>query len=223
MKHWGPLITAAVVVLGLVGFLVVNTAGGLVVSKEQQQAGAGAVPPSTTALPTTSAPPTTEPPAGPQFPAEAAYTGAAEQSEGLSIAIAVKGDEAAAYLCDGAEIEAWLKGSVDGGTANVTASDDSAFLTATVLEDGSIEGEGEVAGQEFTFTLELAEPPAGLFRGESGTLTIGWIIRNDGGQTGIATSPDGSGPAPELDPAQGGVEVGGQQIDAVPVTGDTEF
>lgn len=222
MKHWGPLITAAVVVLGLVGFLVVNTAGGLVVAKEQQQAGAGAVPPSTTAPPTTSAPPTTEEPES-QFPAEAAYTGVAEQSEGLSIAIAVKGDKAAAYLCDGSEIEAWLKGSVDGGTVNVTASDDSAFLTATVLEDGNLEGEGEVAGQEFTFTLELAEPPAGVFRGDSGALTIGWIILPDGSQVGIATSPDGSGPAPELDPAQGSVEVGGQQIDAVPVTGDTEF
>lgn len=222
MKHWGPLITAAVVVLGLVGFLVVNTAGGLVVAKEQQQAGAGAVPPSTTAPPTTSAPPTTEEPES-QFPAEAAYTGTAEQSEGLSLAIAVKGDKAAAYLCDGSEIEAWLKGSVNGGTVNVTASDDSAFLTATLLEDGNLEGEGEVAGQEFTFTLELAEPPAGVFRGESGTLTIGWIILPDGSQVGIATSPDGSGTAPELDPAQGSVEVGGLQIDAVPVTGDTEF
>lgn len=221
MKHWGPLITAAVVVLGLVGFLVVNTAGGLVVAKEQQQAGAGALPPSTT-TPTTTAPPTTEP-AGPQFPAEATYTGAAEQSEGLAIAIAVKGEDAAAYLCDGSQIEAWLKGSVDGGTVNVTASDDSAFLTATVLEDGSIEGEGEAAGQEFTFTLDVTEPPAGLFRAESGTLTIGWIIRNDDHPIGIATSPDGSGPAPELDPEQLTVEVGGQQIEAIRVTGDTEF
>lgn len=220
-RRWGPLITAAVVVLGLAGFIVTNSVGGLVVAADQQQQQAPPPP-----APTTSAPPETAEPAepdGPQFPGEVVYAGTATESGGLAIAVAVKGDEAAAYLCDGSEIEAWLTGSVDGSTVNITAADDSAFLTATLREDGAIEGEGETGGQSFTFTLDVAEAPAGLYRGEIGDSTIGWIVLPDGNQVGIATSPDGSGPAPELDPAQGGVEIGGQRVAAVPVTGDTEF
>lgn len=223
MKHWGPLVTAAVAVLGLVGFMVVNSAGGLVVASQTQQN-----PPPATAAPTTapetSAPP--EEPAGPQFPAEVVYAGTAVESKGLAIAIAVKGDQAAAYLCDGSQIEAWLRGTVKDGVLNVTAADDSAFLTATLAADGGLEGEGEVdvqGGAEFTFDLDVAEPPAGLYRGEIGDATIGWIVLADGTQVGIATSPDGSGPAPPLDPAQGSVEVGGQQVEAARVDGETEF
>lgn len=217
MKHWGPLVTAVVMVLGLIGFMVVNTAGGLVVAKQTQEN----PPPTTTAAPTTTTVP--EEPAGPQFPAEQVYAGTAVESKGLAIAIAVKGDKAAAYLCDGSQIEAWLKGSVKDGVLNVTAADDSAFLTAKLAEDGGLEGEGETAGAEFTFDLDVAEPPAGLYRGEVGNATIGWIVLPDGSQVGIASSPDGSGPAPELDPEQGSVEVGGQQVEAAKVDGDTEF
>lgn len=220
MKHWGPLVTAAVMVLGLIGFMVVNTAGGLVVQNQAQKA----PPPATTTVAAPTTTPATTEPVGPQLPQEQVYAGTAVESKGLAIAIAIKGDRAAAYLCDGSEIEAWLQGSVRDGEINVTAADDSAFLTAKLGADGvGLEGEGEVTAGPFTFDLDEAEPPAGLYRGEIGDATIGWIVLEDGSQVGIASSPDGSGPAPELDPQQGSVEVGGQQVPAVKVDGETEF
>lgn len=227
MRHWGPLITAAVVVLGLVGFLVTNTVGGLVVAEEQ------AAPPTATSAPPPAtsepAPPTSsqqEPPPSeqpdPGVP-EQVFTGTATESRGLAIAVAVKGTEAAAYLCDGSELEAWLKGTVDGDSVDVRAANGSASLTGT-LSDDRFAGEGESNGRPFTFDLDLADKPAGLYRGESGTAVIGWIVLEDGTQVGIANSPQGTGPAPELDPGvDDDVQLDGRRVAVAAVAGDTEF
>lgn len=222
MKHWGPLITAVVVVLGLIGFMVTNSLGGLVVAAEQQEQQKTTAPPATSEAPPEE-PEEPEEPEGPQFPGEVVYAGTAVESKGLAIAIAVKGEDAAAYLCDGSEIEAWMKGKAVDGKISLTTDDDSAVLEGSLADGELVEGEGNVNGQEFTFSLDVAEPPAGLYRGEIGDATIGWIVLPDGNQVGIASSPDGSGPAPELDPDEGGVEVGGEEVEAVPVTGDSEF
>src|SRR5262249_49159075 len=108
MARPGPLVTAVVVLVGLVGFLAVNSAGGL----GQTTAGtahpyatqaSGRPPPATTQAPaqTTTAAPT--------FPAEVVYAGKVSTGR-LAVAVAVKGNQAAAYLCDGRNIEAWLRG-----------------------------------------------------------------------------------------------------------------
>lgn len=220
MKHWGPLITAAVVVLGLVGFMVVNSVGGLVVAKEQAQAGVGALPPTTTTAPPTTTT-TSEEPEAPQFPGEVVYAGTADGSE-LAIAVAVKGDQAAAYLCDGERVEAWMRGTAVDGKVELKAADGSASVIAELSGD-DLTGTAVANEQDFAFTITVAEKPAGLYRGEVGDATIGWIVLPDGSQVGIASSPDGAGPAPELDPEQGSVDVGGQQVDAAEVDGDTEF
>jgi hypothetical protein len=237
----GPLVTAVVVMGGLVGMMTVNSVGGLVVAGEAPPPARDvaatateteAAPETTTPPVETTAPPTTEvppeeppapeqPPPAPAFPAEAVYAG--EVAGGpMTIAVAVKGDQGAAYICDGAQIESWLQGSaVDGrlelksknGANRVVASLDGANLTGTV----------SVAGQELPFTAPVAKAPAGLYRGEGAEATIGWIVLPDGTQVGIATSDGRSVPAPRLNPARGVVSFGGERVEAEKIAGDTDF
>jgi hypothetical protein len=236
MGQRGPLVTAVVVVGGLVGLMTANAAGGLVTAAPtpenaaQEQAVVGetseqAEPPATTTPPPTSEapPPTTEePPPAPAFPAEVVYAG--EDTGGaMAIAVAVKGGEASAYLCDGAAVESWLRGTAADGTVELTSKDGTTTLSAG-LSGTDLTGTLSVGGApEIDFTIPVAAPPAGLYRGEGGETTVGWIILPDGTQVGIASSPAGDRPAPPLDPAKGSVTIGGATVTSVKVAGDTRF
>lgn len=239
MAQRGPLVTAVVVVGGLVGLMTANAAGGLVTaagpSPEPTPAGAtqSAAPPvsevpaeTTTAppLPTTTAPtlqPTDEAPEGPVFPAEAVYEGRADDTP-LAIAVAVKGEDASAYLCDGANVETWLKGTAKDGKVELASADGGSTLTADLRGDELV-GTVMVGGQPLDFTIVIAGPPAGLYRGENGETTVGWIILQDGTQVGIAKTGTDKRPAPMLDPAKGSVTIDGKRVTANKVTGETAF
>jgi hypothetical protein len=233
MAQRGPLVTAVVVVGGLVGLMTANSAGGLVTAgnttQDQPQVETTTEPPVTTEppaptetgeAPTTTAPPVAEPPAA-ALPAEAVYAGNAADSP-LAIAVAVKGEDASAYLCDGANVESWLKGTALDGTVELTSKDGATTLTAG-LQGEALAGTITVAGQKQDFSIAVAAPPAGLYRGEGGETTVGWIILPDGTQVGIARTPGGTAPAPALDPAKGAAVVGGARVAAEKVTGDTTF
>ncbi len=244
MAQRGPLVTAVVVVAGLVGLMAANASGGLVTAGDAPPPGqenvaatgtettAPAVPPTTTEAappPTTTepAPPpastTTEEAAPPkaQVPAEVVYAGRAADIK-LAIAVAVKGDEAAAYLCDGANVESWLRGTAVDGTVNLKSKDGKTTLTGELI-DKDLNGTVSIAGQELQFSLAVAKAPAGLYRGEGGVTTLGWILLPDGTQVGIARSASGTAPAPALDPAKGSVTVDGKRITAEKVSGETTF
>lgn len=238
MAQRGPLITAVVVVGGLVGLMTANASGGLVTAgnttpDQEKVAATGTTEPTTTepAAPpaTTTEPPappastTTEPqaPPNPAFPAEAVYAGRAADSP-LAIAVAVKGDEAAAYLCDGANVETWLKGTAVEGAVDVKSKDGATTLTGELV-GATLNGTIEIAGQPQQFSLAIAPAPAGLYRGEGDDTTIGWIILPDGSQVGIARTASGTAPAPPLDPAKGAVTVGGERVGAEKVSGQTVF
>ncbi len=237
MAHHGPLVTAVVVVGGLIGFMTVNSAGGLVAASDTTNAAAESTetaepteppattqPPATTTEPpaTTEPPPTTsEAPAAPAFPAEAVYAGKATGG-GLAVAVAVKGDEAAAYLCDGASVEAWLSGTAVDGRLDLTSKDGASKLSGG-LEGQALAGAVTLAGQELPFSIAPAAAPAGLYRGEGTNATIGWIVLPDGSQVGIVKSSAGKKAAPELDPATGAVTVDGMRVSAAKVAGDTTF
>lgn len=222
MARLGPLVTAGVVLVGLAGFLAVNSAGGLV----QTSAGtavpaatetSGQPPPATSQAPaqtTTAAP-------APQFPAEVVYAGRANTSR-LAIAVAVKGEQAVAYLCDGRNVEAWLRGTATQGKVDVSTKDGSGRLTAA-LDGQNLTGVATIGGREYPFTIGVAAAPAGLYRGDGGSTTIGWIVLPDGSQVGIATTGGSSEPAPELNTQAGAVTVDGRQIDADKVAGDETF
>jgi len=232
MAHHGPLVTAVVVVGGLIGFMTVNSAGGLVAASDTgdtTNAAAQASAPATTEPPaveptTTEPPATSEAPAAPAFPAEVVYAGKATGSggTGLAVAVAVKGEEAAAYLCDGANVEAWLAGTAVDGRLDLTSKDGASKLTGG-LEGQALAGSVTLAGQEVPFSIVPAAAPAGLYRGEGTNATIGWIVLPDGTQVGIVKSPAGSKAAPELDPAAGAVTVDGMRVPAAKVAGDTTF
>jgi len=238
MAHRGPLVTAVVVVGGLVGLMTANASGGLVTAgnttpDSEKVAATGTTEPTTTEpevppATTTEPPPppastTTEPPAPPKqaFPAEAVYAGPALEGP-LTIAVAVQGDEAAAYLCDGANVESWLKGTAVDGTVDLKSKDGANTLTAT-LEGENLNGTVMLAGQPQRFSIAIAPAPAGVYRGEGDGTTIGWIILPNGQQVGIARTASGPAPAPPLDPAKGAVTVNGERVGAEKVSGETTF
>jgi len=234
VAHRGPVITALVVVGGLVGLMTVNSVGGLVVAGEapkdkQVAATEDATPPGSEPAAEPPAPPSSsekppppkEAPPAPTFPAEAVYAGNAKASP-LAIAVAVKGDEAAAYLCDGVNVEKWLKGTATEGKVNLTSADKSSKLVAG-LKGRQLAGDVMVNGQKVAFSITVAKKPAGVYRGEGGDTTIGWIVMANGTQVGVSTTEGRSVPAPELDPASGAVTVDGQRVVAEKVNGDTTF
>lgn len=245
--HRGPVITAVVVVGGLVGFMTANSAGALVANtageqdpgvevpappaEQQPPEGGGDKPPQSEAPPEKpkappaegeeQAPPEAEEPAAPTFPAEAMYAGDATASD-IAIAVAVKGDQAAAYLCDGAAVEDWLKGTAEDGQMELTSKDGESKLSAS-LKGKRLAGTITIDGQELPFSIAVADAPAGLYRGENGQTTIGWIIMPNGQQVGIANTAGDEAPAPELDPDRGYVTVGGKRVDAEQIEGDSTW
>jgi hypothetical protein len=243
MAQRGPLVTAVVVVGGLVGLMTANAAGGLVTAgpaPSPEPAGATqTAPPVTEEQPveTTTAPPpppeTTAPPLetteeqpppdnGAVFPAEAVYEGEVPGTP-MTVAVAVKGEEASAYLCDGAAVETWLKGTASNGTVELASADGRSTLTAELQEDGSLAGTVTINGVTSDFSVTIAGPPAGLYRGEGGETTVGWIILQNGTQVGVAKSGNRTMPAPPLDPEKGSVTIGGKRVTAEKVTGETAF
>lgn len=81
---------------------------------------------------------------------------------GLTVALAVTGDEVVAYVCDGADVEVWLRGTVTDGEltlqdADGTATPDATRAAGTVslgagtLDAGTVDDGG-------WFTAEPIEP-----------------------------------------------------------------
>lgn len=223
MAQPGPVITAVVVLGGLIGFMTVNSAGGLVEANDSPAPAAETTtaPPPTTTTTTTEPTTTTEAPPPPAFPAEVVYAGHAVDSP-IAVAIAVKGVAAAAYLCDGKSIEVWLRGVASDGRVDLANADGTSRLQAA-LDGPNLTGSVTVGGQEVPFTIGVAGPPAGLYRGSDGVTTVGWIILPSGGQVGIANTEGQRAPAPELDPDEGGVTVDGRRVDAEKIAGDSAF
>jgi len=237
----GPLVTAVVVMGGLIGMMTVNSVGGLVVASENTDTPAATdvaatgsateetTPPQTTEVPppaeTTEIPPEEETPAEQEqpaaFPAEVVYAGEVDKGP-MTIAVAIKGDEAAAYICDGAQVESWLQGTAIDGKLDLKSKDGRNRVVAG-LRGADLNGTVTVVGKNLPFTAPVAKAPAGVYRGEGADATIGWIVMADGTQVGIATGPGGSEPAPRLDPAKGAVVLDGKRVEADKVAGDTAF
>jgi len=234
------VITAIVVMGGLVGFMTANSAGALVTNTAgddkgvevpappgdsgQPGQGQGKQPPGSSeseAPPPEKAPDKPKPPPAPTFPAEAMYSGDATGSD-LAIAVAVKGKQASAYLCDGDDVEDWLKGTADAGKVELTSKNGESGLTAE-LKGKRLAGTVEFRGNSLPFSIAVAAPPAGLYRGENGKTTIGWIVLPNGQQVGISNENGEESPAPMLDPEKGYVTVDGMRVDAEKVTGESTW
>ena len=202
MKRRGPLITlvltlgALVVMLSLNDALIPNQPGAA-----PDPAGTSAEEPADQSSPAA--------PAGTEFPDEAVYAGK-DATGKVAVAVAITGDRAVAYLCDGTSLEAWLTGTVDGG--RVTLESNRGATVEARFNGKRVTGVAAEGDEQFAFDLDKADPPAGLYREQSGDTTIGWIVLPDGRQVGIKNTDGTLTPAPRLDPETDAAEL---------VTGET--
>ncbi|MFN2496697.1 MAG: hypothetical protein ABR608_12435 [Pseudonocardiaceae bacterium] len=218
----GPVLTLlAVAALSAVLYLVnVRTAAQ---TETATQAGASLAPTQESAVPL--APPSgpAPPPPGPPPVRQqvAAYAGRTSGNE-VTIAITVENGQAAAYVCDGKQIESWLEGSIADGQLTLWGSD-GAKVTGAVQGD-AVFGTVWVQGKQWAYSAQRAESPAGLYEGR-GTVDgeparVGWIVLPDGSQVGVVAIGEVRQPAPPLNPSRlGPVLLDGSQLVPRPVEG----
>jgi hypothetical protein len=230
VKHRSPLVTLAAVALAFAIMFTVNMLSGPPASSSTGTAGPSTAPATATA--STSSPQPTEtaaatPSASPsesaedsRFPEKVVYAGRTDDGP-AAIAVAVLGDKAAAYFCDGRNVEAWFRGTVDGG--DISLKSKSGATLQAELDGDHIKGTVKIENDTLRFEINEAKKPAGLYRARGSETTIGWIVLEDGSQVGVQTSGGDSSAAPELNPENPQVTAGGESLDAAPVNGDEDL
>ena len=220
MSTRGPLITLGSVVVLAVALLWVNALAGPTTPTSSSSLGA---PASTGPSSPSPAPPAEAAPSPTAEPAavQTVYAGRTGGGE-ATVAVAVNGDRAAAYLCDGSSVESWLQGSVTGDQVVLTGRDTAALI-------GTVSGaalSGTVVtstGQAWLFSADEARPPAGIYEARTtidGLATrIGWVVLPDGTQVGIQNVDGDRSPAPALDLENTTVTLGGAAHEVTPIDG----
>lgn len=219
MKVRGPLITlGAVAVLGAAILLVNMT--------QEPEPAAPAKPVAesvaeSVATPSTPAPAPPKPPT-PAFAAKADFVGKIPTANGtITLDIAVEGDKAIAYACDGNKVESWLRGSAVNGVLSLANKDKTSTLDGH-LEGDSVVGTLSIGAKKWDFTAQPAQPPAGLYVYQDAGVRSSWIIDSEGGVTGVLRQSDGSTvPAPGLE-LDGRSVVEGRTVTAIRVDGDSD-
>jgi hypothetical protein len=223
MSTRGPLLTLASVAVLTGALLWVNEVVGPptpTTSSSSYSADYGAPtsssPPSSPSPSEAAPPPTAEP-----ATLQAVYSGKTGGGE-ATVAVAVNGDRAAAYLCDGTRIETWLQGSVTGDQVVLTGRDTAALIgtvSGTTLSGTVVTS----TGQGWLFSAEEARPPAGIYQARTtidGLATrIGWVVLPDGTQVGIQNVGGNRSPAPALDLEDTTFTLDGAAQEATPVDG----
>jgi hypothetical protein len=191
------LVSAVLLLAGLVGY-------GLGLREEPGPStdGGTAGAPSTTSAPTTTAGPTSRAPTSTApDPAElAVFAGGTDQAT-ATLAIVAGAGQAAAYVCDGDQFEAWLSGDVVDGRMQLAGAG-GATLTGT-LEEGLVSGDLVAGGVATRFVATTAGPPAGVYRAEievnGQASVIGWAVVSEDVQVGVANVGGLRTGAPPLD------------------------
>jgi hypothetical protein len=234
VKKHGPVLTLLAVALFMAGMFAVNMtkakrATAVYVAALPAVPSGAPVSTSVAATPAvgTSASPTptatgsasSTHPVASGFPSQAAYTGWTAGHE-ASIAIAVKANRAVAYLCDGKQAEFWVRGKAEAGV--VTLTGESGDAVTGRLRAGTVSGVVSARGRRLSFSAQLTAPPGGLYTATVAATQarVTWIVRADGGQTGLQLR-DGRGvSAPELDTTNRIATVNGTRVRATAVAGD---
>ncbi len=226
MKHRSPLVTlAAVAVAFIIAFtanMLVSPPGGSAAEPAAPSAAPASSEPAqqTTSAVATPSASTTESTEDRTFPNKVVYAGRTDDKSG-AIAVAVLGDQAAAYFCDGRSIESWLRGTVQGSEIALK-SKDGATLQAR-LDGDHLKGTVKIKNDRLKFEIDEANKPAGLYRARGSKTTIGWIVLKDGSQVGIQTAGSNSAAAPELNPDSPQITANGESLDAKPINGDEDL
>ena len=152
---------------------------------------------------------------------KAVYAGRSSGNE-VTLAIATDGDKAAAYVCNGQTVEAWLQGTVSGNHVALTGHN-GAGLTGSLSGLAMFGTVTPSGGQSLPFSAELSPHPAGVYQARvtiNGLATrIGWAVLPDGTQVGLAVAGATKHPAPPLDLSNNSFTVGGASFKATPVAG----
>ena len=222
MKHRSPLVTLAAVALAFVIMFTVNMLSGPPGSSSTGSAGPAAAPttaagPQQTASATPSASETAE---DSEFPEQVVYAGRTDDGP-AAIAVAVLGNQAAAYVCDGRNVESWFRGTVEGGRLSLKSKSGEALQAE--LDGDHLKGTVQIKNGTQKFEINEASKPAGLYRARGSKTTIGWIVLEDGSQVGVQTTGADSSAAPQLDPDNPQVMVDGESLDAAAVNGDEDL
>jgi serine/threonine-protein kinase len=159
-------------------------------------------------------------------PTKATYT-ARVGGGGGSVAVAVHGSKAIAYVCNGSSVEGWMRGTVKG-TKLVLTGKNNAHLTAT-YHAGKVTGDVKAHGTDYSFSAPTASKSSGLYEAtvsvQGKTIKAGWIVLGDGTQIGSleinADSAEDAVTAPKLDLATMTARLGNLVLHAVPVDGVT--
>ena len=228
MRLKGPIVTlvAGAAVAGALLALDLHATG---TRPAADRAASGERAPSATPPPSPSAAASPSPSPSPAVPSPALPTGPPVTYAGYTtggaatIAIAVNGGQAIAYLCDGKRVESWLQGSALNGTLSLTGHNGS--LTGQVA-NGVATGTVAAGGRQWTFRAAVANPPSGLYRSSAevrgAKIVAGWIVLPDGSQVGLLSSgTDTETPAPRLDAATGAASLDGAPLDVTRVDGTT--
>lgn len=138
-----------------------------------------------------------------------------------TIALSTKKGTIIAYVCDGERIEAWLKGTANGGKLNLTGAN-GASLTGTYTKDRA-SGTVTIGARTFDFSVKAVAKPSGLYRVASevnGAKVVGgWIVLPDGSQVGLGTVDGTVREASGLDPSSGTATIGGVTVRATRTEG----
>jgi hypothetical protein len=246
MKRNTPLVTllvgAALGVVLLVATMLATPSSALPASYSTAAASSAAPAPSSPApaesseSPEQSAEPAESAPAAAPSPAPTRTTPTRADFVGRvgggggSVAVAVHGDKAIAYVCNGSTVEGWMRGKVENGKLTLTGKN-KAKLTASI-HTGTVTGDVEAHGTDYSFSVSTvsksSSKSSGLYQAtavvQGKTIKAGWIVLRDGTQIGsveINQSGKDAVTAPKLDVATMTARIGNVVLHAVPVSGVT--
>lgn len=152
---------------------------------------------------------------------EAVYSGRSSGNQ-VTVAIATEGNKAAAYVCNGKTIEAWLQGSVNGNQVTLSGNN-GAGITGSMSGLNLFGTVTPATGLSFPFSAELSPHPAGVYQARisvNGLATrIGWAVLPNGTQVGIAVEGKTKVPAPSLNLSNGSFTLDGSSFTASLVAG----
>ena len=230
MKHRSPLLTLAAVAVAFAIMFIVNMLSGPPGNSSTGTAGPSAAPATDTAS-AASSQPTETAVASPslsasenvedsKFPEKVVYAGRTRDGS-AAIAVAVLGDQTAAYFCDGRNFGSWFRGTVEGEDVSLT-SKGGATLQAR-LDGDHVKGSVQIKNDPLKFEINEAEKPAGLYQARGSKTTTGWIVLEDGSQVGIQTTGAESSAAPQLNPENPQVTVDGENLNATRLNGGEDL
>ncbi len=149
------------------------------------------------------------------------YAGRSSGNE-VTLAASINGDKAAAYVCNGRTVHAWLQGSVTGDHIALTGLN-GAGLSGSISGLAMFGTVTAAGNQNLPFSADLAAQPAGVYRADVTinrlATKIGWAVLPDGTQVGLAVAGGAEHPAPPLDLSNGRFAVGGASFMATSVAG----